>query len=257
MPRGKSSGKSCKSSSKRVYVHSYTRSNGTKGKANLCSTYICVVKSHYRTIQSSSSCSSSKRAPTSASRGVYSGWSVPVPSYSPFSFRDLEYELHSIMGLGPRSYSRAPPPQVSNSTNAAPTTKKPVEEANDVTEPTSLPVIFSTEPPEHLFCSICLDVMDSPVKTSCSYSFCAVCINQEVEFRKKCHLDRKELSSSNLVPNKELAVEIDSLKIHCFYGCKWENNEWAVDVNGCKEIVPLGKRQEHEKQCRFKDDEDV
>jgi hypothetical protein len=83
-----------------------------------------------------------------------------------------------------------------------------------------------------------------------------MCIHQEVQLRQKCPLDRKILLTADLNLNSQISKEIDALKIHCFYGCKWEKGQWVVQEGGCSALIPLGNRKEHEENCTFKGDSD-
>ena len=123
-------------------------------------------------------------------------------------------------------------------------------------EPISLPIILVEEVPDDLLCPVCLDVMDDPVKTPCNHNFCSNCILQEVEQRQRCPMDRSPLRPSDLRVNIDLQKKISELKIHCFYGCKWENNEWVIDEEGCQSFATLGNRSDHEQNCPFRDQSD-
>ena len=46
--------------------------------------------------------------------------------------------------------------------------------------------------------------------------------------------------------------QIEDLQIYCRYGLELGNDcEWGLDEDGCKEILTLGKREQHEDICHF------
>jgi E3 ubiquitin-protein ligase TRAF7 len=70
----------------------------------------------------------------------------------------------------------------------------------------------------------------------------------------QCPQDKIVIRSEDLtilIPNLVVAESISNLKIFCKYGCKKENNEWKKDSQGCKEIITVGLRKQHEDECLF------
>jgi TNF receptor-associated factor 4 len=75
--------------------------------------------------------------------------------------------------------------------------------------------LFLSEPSEHLLCSICLDVMRSPIQCPQGHSFCRSCISSALASDSKCPMDRIDLQADSLVLNLSLSGIIDNLDVIC------------------------------------------
>ena len=75
--------------------------------------------------------------------------------------------------------------------------------------------LFLAEPSEHLLCSICLEVMKTPIQCPQGHSFCRSCILSTLASTSKCPMDRLDLQADSLVLNISLAGIIDNLEIKC------------------------------------------
>ncbi|RWS04594.1 E3 ubiquitin-protein ligase NRDP1-like protein, partial [Dinothrombium tinctorium] len=78
---------------------------------------------------------------------------------------------------------------------------------------------FVTEVYDDLQCAICLNVLKDAVQTKyCAHAFCKECIDEWLQRKQMCPLDRKYLSREDL-EQLPLMVRrmLDKLKIKCDY----------------------------------------
>lgn len=121
---------------------------------------------------------------------------------------------------------------------------------------------FAEEVDEEFKCSICLNVLESPVHGPCGHVFCSQCINTWLDQNSRnhntigtqrrrivvsgsCPVDRKTLCKDELV---EAAIPfrniISRLKIKCDF-----------EQYGCNKIVALGSIKDHVRSCNFNPEE--
>jgi len=116
------------------------------------------------------------------------------------------------------------------------------------------PIITLYPLPDYTICSICLDLIEEAVVLSCGHTFCQICIVREIDLNRKCPIDRKEISTELIFPNYNLRQCIEDVDIYCMYGCTKIGNDWTLSKEGCTEVVKLGRRKDHEKNCKFRTD---
>lgn len=113
-------------------------------------------------------------------------------------------------------------------------------------------------------CSICLNVLETPVHGPCGHVFCSSCINTWLESNSRtpsalitqrrritvsgtCPVDRKPLCKDELgeaaIPFRNI---ISRLKIKCDF-----------ESFGCKAIITLGSIKDHVRTCNFNPEEVV
>ena len=113
-----------------------------------------------------------------------------------------------------------------------------------------------------LYCQLHLGLLRQPVMNSaCGHTYCSSCIQSwKAQLQNSCPSCRCELA--NLIPNLTVNHLLDTLEIHCRYGCKLvEQNErntadadekdYIVDPDGCPEYVILQDRSLHEEVCQY------
>ncbi len=57
---------------------------------------------------------------------------------------------------------------------------------------------FTSEISEELICSICSEVLESPLTTECEHLFCRDCINDWLRENRTCPIDRLYIHQRNL-----------------------------------------------------------
>ena len=93
-------------------------------------------------------------------------------------------------------------------------------------------------------CPICLLGMREPVQTDCGHRFCRGCILRSLRGSgSRCPVDNKHLDESHIYPDNFAKREILSRDVFC--RCKKEH--------GCSWKGPLGKLEDHMKECNFVD----
>ena len=94
----------------------------------------------------------------------------------------------------------------------------------------------SKEIPDHLSCTICLEVFVDPQKISCSHSFCKSCLKGWMRSGKECPVCRKKITK--VEDATKVQKEIDSLSVMCrFINCAWIGSKSSIDL--------------HENECVF------
>ena len=112
---------------------------------------------------------------------------------------------------------------------------------------------------KHLSCSICLNIFNNAIITSCGHTFCKSCLNTWIVWkrRKECPQCRKQFKKkktntaiddncvviSNTVFTRNLMANsmVDELTIKCSY-----------DFNGCQQTVRFGSLPSHMKDCQYR-----
>jgi E3 ubiquitin-protein ligase TRAF7 len=110
------------------------------------------------------------------------------------------------------------------------------------------------EEPHALLCPVCGRVFSEPViSIKCGHTFCRGCIVGMVKDGGRCPVDKQECDSGQLVLNRAVMGQIDDLKIYCCHGLRSRNGgkTWETDPDGCKEVINLGGRDDHEVNCQF------
>jgi hypothetical protein len=92
--------------------------------------------------------------------------------------------------------------------------------------------------PDRLSCSICIEILSTPIILNCKHSFCHDCISNWINNGKECPLCRKKINKSELKESKNLEEEIQNLEVFCkFINCPWTG--------------PLRQLETHEALCTF------
>ena len=110
------------------------------------------------------------------------------------------------------------------------------------------------EEPVALLCPVCKKVYTEPViSIKCGHTFCKSCIEELIGKGQTCPIDNLTCDSNQLVLNRAVSNQIDDLLIYCHHGLISvdKGKSWKEDGSGCKEVVSLGKRLEHEATCKF------
>lgn len=110
------------------------------------------------------------------------------------------------------------------------------------------------EEPSALLCPVCKKVFIEPViSIKCGHTFCRTCIEELIKNGRNCPLDDQECDSSQLVLNRAVMGQIEDLHIYCCHGLATSDNgeTYEADPMGCKEVIRLGRRDEHESLCQF------
>ena len=110
------------------------------------------------------------------------------------------------------------------------------------------------EEPSALLCPVCKKVFTEPViSVKCGHTFCRTCIEELIRNGRNCPLDDQECDSNQLVLNRAVMGQIEDLHIYCCHGLTTGDRgvTYETDPMGCKEVVRLGRRDEHENVCQF------
>ena len=110
------------------------------------------------------------------------------------------------------------------------------------------------EEPSALLCPVCKKVFIEPViSIKCGHTFCRTCIEELIRNGRNCPLDDQECDSSQLVLNRAVMGQIEDLHIYCCHGLTTSDKgeTYEADPMGCKEVIRLGRRDEHESLCQF------
>ncbi|CAG2175309.1 unnamed protein product, partial [Oppiella nova] len=93
-----------------------------------------------------------------------------------------------------------------------------------------------------LLCSICQDVVNSPlVAQCCLQTFCRDCIHEWLNVRNSCPYDRSTLNTTQLAkPPRILLNILAKLEIRCDFAS-----------NGCQEVLKLEELSQHSSKCYF------
>jgi len=102
---------------------------------------------------------------------------------------------------------------------------------------------FAESVDEELICTICGQVLESPVQIrQCEHCFCSTCINEWLKHQSVCPVDRSPVSPRDdlIQPPRILRNLLSRLKISCVY-----------KSYGCSTIVRLDGLQAHHDECEF------
>ncbi|KAJ4457849.1 putative protein kinase [Paratrimastix pyriformis] len=147
---------------------------------------------------------------------------------------------------------------------------RPERTVDDEDDDEILLLVEPAPPKSYWECPVCISPFRDPVILGCGHTFCRECCSGET----KCPLDRSPVTS--LIPNRIVAEVVANLKIHCRYACEQsESGEWSggsclpptshatwpimVDIaagrvvkdGGCPELILLGERERHERECAY------
>ena len=90
--------------------------------------------------------------------------------------------------------------------------------------------------PDHLNCTICLEVFVNPKKLNCSHIFCESCLKGWMRSGKKCPMCRKNIMK--IEDALKTQTEIESLSVMCrFINCAWIGSKSSIE--------------KHESECIF------
>lgn len=120
--------------------------------------------------------------------------------------------------------------------------------------PEEIPTVFLDAPSSNFLCPIHGGFFVEPVVVNCGHTFCKSCLVQHHRSPSAglCPLDSKKIQKDDFRLNLIVQENINCLQIYCKYGvAKNEKGEWVRDEKGCKEVIVLGDRAEHEKSCTF------
>ncbi|CAG2111216.1 unnamed protein product [Medioppia subpectinata] len=103
---------------------------------------------------------------------------------------------------------------------------------------------LSAEDRDEYTCSICQEIFNTPVTTTCCLqTFCEHCINEWLKKNTTCPYDRKPLTRDQLSRAPRVMVNtLGRFKIQCDY---WEN--------GCHDLIKLEDLPHHTANCRYND----
>ena len=110
------------------------------------------------------------------------------------------------------------------------------------------------EEPQALLCPVCKRIFREPViSVKCGHTFCRVCIEDLISNGQKCPMDDQECDSGQLVLNRAVMGQIEDLHIYCCNGVILlpGGQTHSQDPDGCKEVLRLGSRDEHESKCQY------
>lgn len=102
---------------------------------------------------------------------------------------------------------------------------------------------FSEDVDEELMCTICGQVLESPVQVrKCEHCFCGSCVNEWLKHQSICPVDRSPVSPREdlIQPPRILRNLLGRLKISCI------NKEF-----GCTAVVRLDGLQSHHNECQY------
>lgn len=102
---------------------------------------------------------------------------------------------------------------------------------------------FPEDVDEELLCSICGQVLESPVQVrQCEHCFCGSCVNEWLKHQPVCPVDRSPVSPREdlIQPPRILRNLLGRLKISCI------NKEF-----GCTAVVRLDGLQAHHNECQY------
>lgn len=102
---------------------------------------------------------------------------------------------------------------------------------------------FMDDVDEELICSICGQVLESPVQIrQCEHCFCGSCVNEWLKHQSVCPVDRNPVSPRDdlIQPPRILRNMLGRLKMSCI------NKEF-----GCTVVVRLDGLQAHHNECQY------
>eukprot|EP00039_Didymoeca_costata_P029354 m.24312 g.24312 ORF g.24312 m.24312 type:complete len:699 (-) comp7595_c0_seq1:214-2310(-) len=114
--------------------------------------------------------------------------------------------------------------------------------------------LFASPVPKNVKCPLCTNLFIEPVIAKCGHTFCKSCLLQRPPAKCPSHGTTLSLHPQSIIPNITVIEQISELSIHCRYGVKRGDDNLCkpmIDEEGCKAIIPLGDRLEHEKDCEF------
>ncbi|XP_025115134.1 E3 ubiquitin-protein ligase TRAF7-like isoform X2 [Pomacea canaliculata] len=106
---------------------------------------------------------------------------------------------------------------------------------------------FVEEVSPYLRCPVCQKVYRDPVISKCGHTFCRQCVSSITH----CPVDTVQCDNTQLVVNRLVVGQIESLQIYCKHGVIKKNGELIADSTGCPEITTLGDRAVHEGSCPY------
>lgn len=127
-----------------------------------------------------------------------------------------------------------------------------------------------------LLCGICLQPLVDPVDTTCSHTFCYICLKGRLRMSKTCPADRQSIKEKDIKPSSLLVRKIldkltvvcpnnaycdqmmarSALEVHLKYHCHGSYTSCARDENGCDYIGPRCQLEEHLWTCNYGQDID-
>lgn len=115
------------------------------------------------------------------------------------------------------------------------------------------PTKFVEQPPA-LICPVCQGIFREPViSVKCGHTFCRACIEEVIRNGLTCPIDEQECDSSHLVLNRAVIGQIDDLQVYCCHGLRSLDGgkSYELDPSGCKEVLRVSARDEHEMKCQY------
>lgn len=107
---------------------------------------------------------------------------------------------------------------------------------------------------EDLVCSICMEVLENPVQTSCGHTFCEKCVHKWLDQGERtCPVDRHQLTIFALKPPTRMTRNLlDKLTIRCknhndgcYLMCKFEHTSQLIqhEQKGCEAVNNETKKE--------------
>ena len=134
-------------------------------------------------------------------------------------------------------------------------------------EPSLFQTTYFQQPVEEIVCSICFDVLKSPIQTNCGHSFCSECIDSVRKHGSQNCPECRTVLEQKLTDDLRLKRTIAKLKVKCSKECLFEI-EFGVDGKnlkqhlescpfamtdcqyyGCQEVIQRSKLEEHHATC--------
>ncbi len=127
---------------------------------------------------------------------------------------------------------------------------------------------------EHFKCSLCLELLDSPITTPCQHSFCRDCLVQQVRNSRRgplcrSHLPQPQFRRSSIrdqPSNPVITAAMQQFMNECGHtGCSYKTLPRKIELHeteclfrvvtcindGCEEVMTAGEMRSHAESCRF------
>ena len=110
---------------------------------------------------------------------------------------------------------------------------------------------------KHLICSICLNIFDNAVRSSCEHTFCKSCVQQWIESNhKECPECRVEFETRKRSDSSRSADNLVLIRNYIFKSHLLANSlvsdltiKCDFEFSGCQQSVKLGLLSSHVKDC--------
>lgn len=137
---------------------------------------------------------------------------------APNPAKPIKSRENAIAPIASQESATCLPPSSQTSSNPLPPSKLPMESTNELPDSTdwiktSLPAFEPLE--AALRCEVCKEFYTNPVITSCSHTFCSICIRRCIATDGKCPACKTVCSADKLLPNiavREIAVRFQEAR---------------------------------------------